>query len=141
MRVAAAGSIAVLFEDATLPSGVTIVRDLRDPAQEAFANSLRGLFHWKLDTTDTRAYSLACPSINAQRWMTSTWKLLRSQSLQLSPRNPCLPVRKVLSSLLPTWRVRLLVAVCQRGTADPRAAKFAEEVAAATCGKLNAFKN
>ena len=29
-----------------------------DPSQQAFADLLRGLFHWKLDTSDKRAYSL-----------------------------------------------------------------------------------
>jgi hypothetical protein len=29
-----------------------------DPSQQAFADLLRGLFHWKLDTSDNRAYSL-----------------------------------------------------------------------------------
>ena len=29
-----------------------------DPSQQAFADLLSGLFHWKLDTTEGRAYSL-----------------------------------------------------------------------------------
>jgi hypothetical protein len=47
------------FEDANVLPGVTIVGNRIEPGQEAFANLLLGLFHWKLDTTDTRAYSLA----------------------------------------------------------------------------------
>ena len=59
--VAAADSATpVLFED---PRDVekletTMLGDCCDPSQQAFANLLRGLFHWKLDTTEGRAYSL-----------------------------------------------------------------------------------
>jgi uncharacterized protein with PIN domain len=49
----------VLFEEENHLSEVTIVRDHNDSAQKAFADLLRGLFHWQLDTTDQRAYSLA----------------------------------------------------------------------------------
>jgi hypothetical protein len=57
--VAAAGSIAVLFKDATLLSGVTIVGDCHYLPQKAFADLLPCLFHWELDITDKRTYSLA----------------------------------------------------------------------------------
>jgi hypothetical protein len=43
-----------------------MVGDSRDPAQKAFADLLRGLFHWELDSADKRAYSLDpadCPQL------------------------------------------------------------------------------
>jgi hypothetical protein len=58
-------SIPVLSEDATIPLavGVTIVGDRRDPAQEAFANLLRGLLKqgptaWPAGPTDYPRLSL-----------------------------------------------------------------------------------
>jgi hypothetical protein len=58
--VEADGSTPVLFEDDRSPSRgeVTMLGKRTDPSQQAFADLLRGLFHWKLDTSDNRAYSL-----------------------------------------------------------------------------------
>ena len=36
----------------------TMLGDRSDPSQQVFADLLGGLFHWKLDTTEGRAYSL-----------------------------------------------------------------------------------
>jgi hypothetical protein len=57
--------VAFFWGESGLPLlGIIVI--LQIPAQKAFADLLHGLFHWELDTTDQRAYSLApadCPGL------------------------------------------------------------------------------
>ena len=149
-----------------------------DPSQQAFANLLRGLFHWKLDTTDKRAYSLnpadyprlplfafnkdqAC-YLNQVFWLVyedaTSWRSLSSMhrsrvediealaesefdAIAESPSGAALPACPKISKTFVAYLEGLVVVPpYNRGTADPRASGFAEEVAADAFDKLNAVK-
>ena len=48
----------VLIEDKNDAEAITALGQRNLPCQEAFAKFLTGLFHWKLDTSESRTYSL-----------------------------------------------------------------------------------
>lgn len=48
----------VLIEEANSKENLAAMGNRTAPCQEAFAKFLAGLFHWKLDTTDARTYSI-----------------------------------------------------------------------------------
>jgi hypothetical protein len=149
-----------------------------DPSQQAFADLLRGLFHWKLDTTEKRAYSLdpadypglplfalnkdqAC-YLNQVFWLvyddSTSWRSLSSfrrstagdvetlaesefAEIAESSSGPALPACPKISKTFVAYLEALVaVAPYHRGTADPRAIGYAEDVAADAFDKLNAVK-
>ncbi len=135
---------------------------------------MRGLFHWKLDTTDKRAYSLIPADyprlplfsfkgsnsyLNQVFWLVydgaTSWRSLSfyhcpkvedvealAESEFVASPEASLPACPTISKAFVSYLAGLVaVSPYQRCTADPHAAGFAEEVAAATFGKLNALKN
>jgi len=150
-----------------------------DPSQQAFADLLRGLFHWKLDTSDNRAYSLDPKDyprlplfslhkeqtcyLNQVFWLvyndaTTSWRSLsflhrsRVEDIEAladaeydaipesasGDAQPSCP--KISKTFVAYLEGLVVVAPYHRGTADPRASGYAEEVAADAFEKLDAIK-
>ena len=148
-----------------------------DPSQQAFADLLRGLFHWKLDTSDKRAYSLdpkdyprlplfawnkdqSC-YLNQVFWLvyndaTTSWRSLaylqrsRVEDIEALAESEYdaipesasgvaqLSCPKISKTFVADLEGLVVVAPYHRGTADPRASGYAEEVALEAFAKLNA---
>lgn len=152
-----------------------MVGDRSETDQKAFVALLSNLFHWRLDKTDKRAYSLDPKDypnlplfvltkdqnyyLNQVFWLVyddlSSWPsmsfyhrtsvedveaLAKSEysAIAESPSGRALHAVPKISKLLVAY-LQGLVAVSPyfRGTADPRAAGFAEEVAVQTFDRLN----